>query len=251
MRRWWGVLMWVMPLSVAAAEYDATVHFSRRVELGLPVSGIVARVAVRPGEHVAPGTVLVALEATPFVAAVEQAQAEVARAAATHSEAARDLRQAQELFDRTVLSAVELENAKLAAQRAAAELQRARARLKQARYELERSQLRAPFEAWVLEVRVQPQQNVVSALAAAPLVVLAAYGEFEARARVPLEVLTGLEIGRPATVRVGGRRYAGRVQGLELDPRDGGGGDGRYEVRVVFTAAERLPVGANVKVLFE
>lgn len=231
----------------AAADYAATVHFARRVELGLPVSGVVERVEVRSGQRVSKDQVLVALEATPFQAAVEQAEAEVARAAAAHTEAARDYRQAQELYDRTVLSAVELENAKLAESRASADLKRARARLKQARYELAHSVLRAPFDAWVLEVRAQPGQSVVNTLAAAPLVVLAAYGEFEARARVPLAALEGLRVGQAATVGVEGRRYPGRVQGVGLEPVNGG----TYEVRVVFTADERLRAGTPAHVEFE
>lgn len=248
--------IWTLSLiaatATAAAEYEATLHFSRRVELGLPVSGVVARVAAQPGARVPKDALLVALEPTPFEAAVAQAEAEVAQATAAQTEAARDFRQAKELFDRTVLSAVELENAKLAAQRAEAELKRARARLEQARYELRHSAVRAPFEAWVLEVRVQPGQSVVSALEARPLVVLAAFGEYEARARLPREALAALEIGRAVQVRVGDKRYTGRVQSLALEPASayGGGGEG-YEVRVVFNASERLAVGQNVRLAFD
>lgn len=246
MKRLLGALMLAAAAPATAADYAATVHFARRVELGLAVSGVVERVEARPGHRVPKDQLLVALETTPFQAAVEQAEAEVARAAAAHTEAARDYRQARELYDRTMLSAVELENAKLAEHRASADLKRARARLRQARYELAHSALRAPFDAWVLEVRAQPGQSVVNTLAAAPLVVLAAYGEFEARTRVPPDVLEGLRVGQAATVGVGGRRYPGSVQGVGLEPVDGN----TYEVRVVFTAEERLLAGTSARVEF-
>lgn len=233
--------------AAGAADYEATVHFARRVELGLPVSGVVGRVEARSGERVPPGRVLVALEATPFEAAVEQAQAEVARAAAAHTEAARDYRQAKELYDRTVLSAVELENAKLAEQRARADLSRARARLKQARYELAHSVIRSPFEAWVLEVSTEVGAAVVSTFEARPVVRLAAVGEYEARARIAASEAAALLPGRQAAVIVAADRYPARLSHVALEPSK----DGRYEVRFSFRTDKLLPAGTSARIELE
>jgi multidrug efflux pump subunit AcrA (membrane-fusion protein) len=42
-----------------AAGWPATLEWARRVELGVPVSGVVQEVTVAPGQRVAAGTVLV------------------------------------------------------------------------------------------------------------------------------------------------------------------------------------------------
>ncbi len=247
MKRLSGVLMLVASYAAGAGDYEATVHFARRVELGLPVSGVVERVTARPGERASKGEVLVALEATPFQAAVEQAQADVTRAAAVHTEAAREYRQAKELYDRTVLSTVELENAKLAEQRALADLRRARARLERARYELAHSVIRAPFDAWVLEVSAEVGASVVSALEARPIVRLAAIGEYEARAWIAGPKAASIRPGQEAAVVVAGDRYPGRVSRVGLEPA----GDGRYEVGVAFRTDKLLRAGASAHVEFE
>lgn len=205
-----------------AAGYDATVAFARRVELGVPVSGVVKTVAVSPGDRATEGQVLLALDDTPFKADFEQARAD-------RDEAVRDYKQAKQLYDRTVLSTVELENARLKSVRA-------QARFTQAQYLLAQSRITAPFDAWILEVRAQPGQSIVSSLDAKPLLVLAAQGEYLARARIAGSALEKFRIGRDAKVSVAGKSFAGKVQSLALEPLAGKDGDGMHEVAVVFQA---------------
>lgn len=224
------VLSWV--LATAAWGADGTVQWARRVELGLGTSGTIKTVAAEAGARVAKGQVLVALDDTPFRAELDQARAD-------RDEATRDYKQAQQLFERTVLSAVELENAKLKSVRA-------QARYAQAKYQLDRSRIAAPFDAWVLEVRAQAGQSVVNALEARPLIVLAAAGEYLARTRVSGSALERLTPGAAATVTVAGKSYAGKVHALALEP---GKGD-EHEVTVVFSAAERLRPGQSAKIDF-
>ncbi len=224
------VLMFVATVAFGA---DGTVQWARRVELGLGVSGTIKTVAVEAGARVAKGQVLVALDDTPFKAEFDQARAD-------RDEAARDYKQAQQLFERTVLSTVELENAKLKSVRA-------QAKYAQAKYQLDRSHIVAPFDAWVLEMRAQVGQNVVNALEARPLVVLAAAGEYQVQLRVPAATLDRLKIGQAANVTVGGKSYAGRVHALALEPA-GGKADGPYDVTVLFQTPEMLRPGRSATV---
>ena len=220
---------------VHAAGFDASVTFARKAALGLAVSGAVQTVSVEAGAHVTRGQLLVALDDTPFRAGVEQAEAEVARQTANRDEAVRDRKQAEELYQRTVLSTVELDNARLKATRADAELKEARARLIQARFALTHSRITAPFDGWVLEVRTEAGNTVVNTLEARPLVVLAADGEYLARGRVPGATLDALKIGQTVSVSVGGKTHPGRIQALGLEPVSGKtGGDALYDVAVAF-----------------
>ncbi len=220
-------------LAGTAFGADGTLQWARRVELGLGASGTIKSVSVEAGARVARGQVLVALDEAPFKAGLDQARAD-------RDEAARDYKQAKQLFERTVLSAVELENAKLKSVRA-------QARYTQAQYQLDQSRIVAPFDAWVLEVRAQAGQNVVNALEARPLVVLAAAGEYQVQLRVPAATLDRLKIGQAANVTVGGKSYAGRIHALALEPT-GGKADGPHDVTVLFQAAEMLRPGRSASV---
>jgi multidrug efflux system membrane fusion protein len=246
-----AAVLWLSPLVAVAAGFDASIGFARRVEVGVPVSGVVARVGAQPGARVAPGTVLVALDDTPFQAALERAQGQVARAGADHDEAVRDHKHTREIYERQMASTVELDNARLKVVRADAALKEARARLKQAQYELARARIQAPFDAWVLEMRVQAGQSVVAALESRPLVVLAAYGEYLASARVPAATAQTLTAGQSVTVVVGNKRHGARVQSIGLEPSaDQAGKEPLYTVVAVFSAPEavlRAGQGARVE----
>ncbi len=226
MKRSLMFLLWIAAGPALAA--DASVQWARRIELGLGVSGTVKTVSAEAGARVARGQVLVALDETPFKAAFDKARTE-------RDEAARDYKQAKELYDRTVLAKVELENARNKSVRA-------QARFDEAKYQLERSRIAAPFDAWVLEMRAQAGQSVVNALEARPLVVLAAAGEYLARLRVPSATVDRLKLGQAVTVSVGGKSYAGRIHALALEAA-GGKSDGQHDVAVLFQAPEMLRPG--------
>ena len=227
-----------------AADIDATVHWSRRVELSTPVSGVVARVLVDTGQRVARNELLLALDNTPFKAAVSAAEAAAASRKLDHDEAARDAKQAQELYDRTVLSTVELENAQWKATRAAADLKAARAELEQARYRLRVSSLRAPFDAWVLARQVEAGETVVADLKPPTLIVLVAAGEYQARARLSADKLGSLKPGQAVQVKVAGERYPGTVKAVGMEPLAAGAAKAdAYELIVVFAAEAMLRAG--------
>ena len=226
MKRSLVFMLWIAAGPAMAA--DATVQWARRIELGLGVSGVIKTVSAEAGARVAKGQVLVALDETPFKAALDKARTE-------RDEAVRDYKQARELYDRTVLAKVELENAQNKSVRA-------QARFEEAKYQLERSRIAAPFDAWVLEMRVQAGQSVVNALESRPLVVVAAAGEYLARLRVPSATVDRLKLGQSVNVSVGGKSYAGRIHALALEAA-GGKSDGQHDVAVLFQAPEMLRPG--------
>lgn len=239
----------VLALPAYAAELDATVHWSRRVELTTPVTGVVSRVMVDAGQRVAKGELLVALDDTPFKAAASAAEANVTSRKLDHDEAERDAKQAQELYDRTVLSTVELENAKWKETRAAAALKQARAELDQARYRLRVASVRAPFDAWVLTRQVETGETVIAEVTPPTLVVLAAAGEYQARARLNADQLGSIKPGQAVKVKVAGERHPGSVKAISMEPMAGGSAKGEaYELIVVFAANAALRAGQSATI---
>jgi membrane fusion protein, multidrug efflux system len=238
-----GVLVGGAP--AAAIELDAVLDWARRVELGTPVSGTVARVHVQAGDRVPRNQPLLELDQRPFVAHVERAQAELDKAVPLREEAARERGRAEELYDRGVLANHELDLALVADARAEAEHRAAQAALAQARLDLEYSTLRAPFDAWVVRREAEIGQAVVTRLQPMTLVVLAEAARMTARAHVAQETLAGLEAGQRLTVRVAGDEHEGRVTRLGLEPVTGWGADALYalEVEIRLDPAERLRAG--------
>jgi len=242
---WFGLLVTLMTFPAAAADVEALLQWSRRTELTTPVSGVVASVAVNAGERAAKGQLLLALDDAPFRAAVQEAEALLARRKSERDEAARDAKQAQELYDRTVLSTVELENAKMKLARADAGYKEAAAALDRVRYRLRISALRAPFDAVVLSRHAEPGQSVAAELKPPVLLVIAAAGEYLAQARVAAERVTGLKVGQALSVVAGGKTYAAQLKALAHEPA---GGKEPYVIEALFTAAEPLHAGQPARI---
>ena len=87
MKRWTSALLGLGLVMAAAAagqpalaaqELQATLHWARRVELGMPVSGVVQEVSVARGQHVAAGQALVTLDPRDFEARLAGASARLA-----------------------------------------------------------------------------------------------------------------------------------------------------------------------------
>lgn len=248
--RWWrsGAVLGLCLAGgpVAAAGIDAQLDWSRRTELAVPVSGVVARVTVEAGERVARGQPLLGLDDAPFAAAVHEAEAQLARRQVERDEAARDARQAEELYARTVLSTVELENARMKRARAAAGVKEAQAALERARYRLRVSALRAPFDAVVLSRHAEPGQSVAAELKPPVLLVIAAAGEMLVRGRIDAERAAALKPGQALTVTAGGRKYLGRLKALAYEPE--ADRKAPYRLEVVVATTDVLHAGQAARI---
>lgn len=231
---------------VVAAELPARLAWSQRTALSLPVSGTVAQVRVQVGSRVRKGEVLLALDTTAFRAQVAEARASVALAEAEEKDAKRNLDRIEELYDRTVIAATELEQAQLRHARAASQLAAARARLAAAQKQLDDAVLKAPFDAWVVARQVEPGQTVAAGLQPPVLLVVARAGEMLALAHAPLETIGGMRPGQEVKVAVGDKTYSGRVRTLGLEPQ----GDRGYGVEVSFPVSELLRAGTPATVRF-
>ncbi|BAN34673.1 secretion protein HlyD family protein [Sulfuricella denitrificans skB26] len=243
MTKWIVAGMLLAVASAAGAEsFPATLQWSQRVELSPRVSGIVREVGVNAGDRVQKGRSLLSLDAAPYLARVAESRATVTSFKEETAEAQRDLVRTQELYDRTVISTTELDQARLRQARAKAQLDGAQARLARERQDLTDSALRAPFDAVVVARLVEPGQNVAVGLQPQPLLVLAKAGEMVARFKVSADRIGSLKTGQAVTVAVGRQDYPATLKNLGLEPvkdKDGA----VYEVDAVFAVKELLRAG--------
>lgn len=233
---------------VAAEDLDARLAWSQRVELGTLVSGVVDQLPVRVGQRVSGGQLLLSLDGRPFHIALGQAEAAVASAEVLLAEAQREDDRATELYDRTVLSNHERELARIGLAEADAAARTARAHLQQVRLDQERSHIKAPFDAWVLQLHAAPGQVVVSELQSQPLLVLAQAGRMLAQAEVGASRAATLTDKSRYSVAIGGDWYDARLVSVGLEPSRQDEREVYYPLQVSFEvpAGKRLRAGQRV-----
>ncbi len=212
--------LFALSSSIFAETLDARLHWVQRVALGTPVSGVIAEVTVMPGYRAQKGQLLLRLDTRPLQARIDGLEAKRISRVYDRDEAKRELMRTQELYDRTLLADHDLDLAKIALANAEAALKTTEAQLTQARWELEYSQIRAPFDAWILRRNAEPGQTVVSTLQAGPLIVVARAGTMLARMMIDGARISAFKLGQVATVSVGADSYRGSVQRVGLEPAE-------------------------------
>jgi multidrug efflux system membrane fusion protein len=238
-RRLASACLLLAALPAGAESLSGRLDWVAPLELSTPRSGLVTEVLVAAGDRVAAGAVLARLEMRAARAHLAAAQAALNGARAAMEEAARERDRTQELYDRTLLSDHDLQVAQIALIEAEAAHRKAQAAQADAQLEVEYGELRAPYPALVLAVRVQPGQTVVNRLSATPMIRITQSDRLAIRAPASQQQAARLASGQSLKVRVGGTQLDGVVvdPGLVPDPDSG---SLQYPVEVRF---ERPPGG--------
>lgn len=208
--------------SVHAAEWVGQLDWSQRVVLSAGVSGTVRQVLVQPGQPVKAGALLVGIDSTPYRADMAEARADIERRTEEEADARRELDRVKELYARTVSSTTELDMARLRHTQARALLTAAQARSERARYQLSETEIRAPFDALVLERMAEPGMASAAQCQPPALLALARADEMLAVVELNATQAASLSLGSVATVSVAGEQTQATLRALKALPQ------GRY-----------------------
>lgn len=242
----WAFLLVVSP-ALHAADVPAVLQWSHRVELSVPISGVVRSVNVEVGELAKKGQVLLVLDGTIYQAKVSEIQAGITRLVAEQEEAKKDFERVKELYSRTVVATAEMDQARLRLIKADSLLAEAKANLKQQQKLLDDTVLRAPFDGVVVMRDAEPGMSVAITLQPQAQLVLAKSGEMLARLHLSATQIEKLKIGQAVTVASGGQSYSGKIKTLGLEPSKREG-EASYLADVVFTSKEQLRAGVAATV---
>ena len=246
-----GIALSDAPSVRAQTVVEGTVEWARRASLGVPVTGVVARVDVATGDRVESGQVLVALDPGRFDAAVAAARARVARLVPDAEEARREFERAEDMYERTLISDHDLELARIALARVEAEAAHAGAMLRIAEIDRGLSVVRAPFAGVVIDRRVEAGEVVNAQVENVPLVELGDTSRLIARALLKSDALPDWSPGLDVTVLAADRRIAGTVRHVSPEPAPRNAGSGTvYAVDVEFEppADAVVRIGQRVKI---
>lgn len=191
---------------------SAVVVPQRSADLALSISGIVDGVYVDENDHVQADQILVRLDRTRYLAAIDVAEADVERAVAAVERAQLEIDQLP-----PDASPGQIESAQAELRLSQGELSQAESRLSAAELALDDTDLRAPFEGTVAAVNVEVGEQ---ANAGQPLVAIGDDSEWliETTNISELEVIR-IAVGDPASVTfpaLPGVTVAGRVDRIQV-----------------------------------
>lgn len=190
-------------------RFAGTVRPRQRAELTFQVGGVLQERA-EVGQTVTNGQALARLYNPELGPALEVAQARLLELQTQSGQAQRDVERAQQLFDRSALSAQELEQQVARRDALAAAVNSAQAALRQASGLQQETTLLAPFSGSVEAVLVEPGEFVAPGQ---PVLRLAAASGYEVEVRVPANLLAGLAAGDSIPMRTSLRsgEWQGRI----------------------------------------
>jgi len=130
---------------VGGADFVGRLEATDHVELRARLQGFIEEILFTDGQTVSAGDLLFIVDPDPFEAAVQLAQANVAKAQALVTQTRSQLDRTQTLFGQGNISAAKLDEDRAAQQRAGAELQATRAQLRLAEIEFSYTSILAPI----------------------------------------------------------------------------------------------------------
>ncbi len=257
MRRWQrvvctGGVLWMNAVIAMAAPLDCTVEWQRRVALDAAVAGSVSAVKVTPSQRVTKGAVLVTLDPVPLQLAMKRVNAKEEVLAAQVADRQETLVRSQALYAEGSLSGVALAEEVAAARQSELEHRRVILKRERIRHRLALTEVRAPFDAIVIDLHIDLGQYVNPKAFRRPLLTLAAVDRYVAVLALPVVRLGDLALGQPLRVVTHEGTREGTVVWKALEPSvaQTAGDPALYAVHVQFESeGQALRVGASCEVL--
>lgn len=217
------------------------------VRLSTPVSGVLTSIPVQAGQTVDKGQTLFKLDRKPFNDRLTAALAQHRGLVRAAAEAKRDAERAQQLYDRTVASDSERQDALIKQEQAEARLKEAQATVDLRQWQRGHAEVIAPFPARILSVNAQVGETVSSEFQPPILMRIARADRILARATLDVDMASGIHWGQTVAVTVQGSTQAGKVVAITSMP--GGDRNGQsYQMDVQLAAKSGWLAGLPVRI---
>ncbi len=205
----------LLTVSAKAETLSATIEWDDKVRLSFGVDGLVEKVNVAAGQLVAENTNIGALIQTPFALNIKKMQARIAQLEPQLFDAKLELERAQELFDRTVLSEIELQKIAVIHKGLLAEKAAAQADLELAQYQQQQSILRIKKPMRVLSVNMQRGDVINAYTQAEKYIELASVETVLASADISLATALAIKHKKDFSVHIADKKYRANMYSLQ------------------------------------
>jgi len=244
--------MMVFSPVIMALELDATLNWAPYKRYSFVVNGIVSAPVIAVGSKVEKGKLLAKLDGEPYSYRVKEYQAAINKFKPQIADAKLELDHASELFDRTVLSEVELQKITGKYNALLAEQAVEKARLQLAQWELKHARLIAQEEAYVISSNIfagmvisdENRSTVYLELASSKYA--SALVELSTEQRLQLNSGKPLLSGSKVDVHIDDSVIQGNIVSISMIP----GADNHYPLVVQFKYSKMIHPGKKIKVVF-
>lgn len=180
-------------------EVGGTIHAVNSTDLSTRMMGYVERINVTVGDQVKKGQLLLTVNDTDIRAKKARVEAGIREAEAAYSNAEKDFKRYQTLFEEESVSAKEMDDMTSHFEMAKARLQAAKEMIKEVNAQMSYSRIKAPFSGIITAKHVKEGDM---ATPGHPLLSLEGPGQFEIIAPVPESEIAAIDKEQPVTVRV-------------------------------------------------
>lgn len=209
-----GLVLVLFSAMSRADTYDATLAWDGVRVISIPVDGLVTHVDVEPGQRVAKGQSLLKLSQAARLFSLRKAEAAMQASAPALKDAEREKNDAEVLYEQTVLSDIELQDALIRYEEVKAKHSAAVAELDYQKWALGWTRVKSPIDAVVIESMVLPGQMIAGDERSRALMKLAAVSSMRAEAVIGAERLGDVNVGDAMKLQVGNRTYQASVVSL-------------------------------------
>ncbi len=229
-----------------AVEVEAKLGWADRQYYAFPVTGVVSALKVRVGDKVEKGQLLASLDSRPFQYRMQQCEARVKKAEPAVFDARLDLNHAEELFERSVLSEVELQRIDSRYKSLNAELDILRAECKVNRWEAQQASLTAREPSYVLSHTLVQGMVISTENQAQSRLELVSANEATATSWLSSQQKSQLKLSDKVEVDIDGQVFPAKVDSVELQANEAQ----LSRVVFVFYFKQPLQLGKTIKVRF-
>lgn len=217
-------------------RFSGITRSARRATLAMQVSGTLAERPVEVGQSVRKSQLLARLYNPALGPGVAAAEARLAELDARLDQLGRDVRRAEDVYARQLISIAEVERVRSQQQVTRAGRDLAAAQLVEARQQLAQASLLAPFDASVDAVLFEPGEFVAAGQA---VIQLSGTGALEAEFAIPESLVDKFVPGRQVNLDLPFLQDRKVMARISLVGEAGGRAGGLFPVEVVIDVAEQ------------
>ena len=194
-----------------AFEVDGVLKWAGLSIKSFSSPGIVKIVSVRSGEVVNKDKLLAQLDLVTFKIEIEKHKSRAGQLDSLIFDARVDFDNAKELFDRTVLSEIDLQKKKGVLQGLKAQQAAILADLKLAQQRHKDAKLISPYDARVIQVNILSGMVISEENKSEAKIMLAQQGRMQAAVIMDVEQALKVKLGQEVTLNINGNQHQGRV----------------------------------------
>ena len=241
------LLLLMLFSSVSMAEdIKASLSWAGIQKVGFPVAGVVDYVIAKVGSKVNKGDVLAKLDAAPFSYHLQSCKAKIEKLQPVVFDAKIELDQAEELFERTVLSEVELSRIDGVYKTLKAEEAVLKAECKLKQWKADRAILKAQNSSYVMSSNVYPSMVISAENKSTAIIELVSATKALAVSFIGAKQLPQYKVGDDLKVVIDGQEIAATVESISLR----GNTTNQYRLEAVFYYAQMVEPGKAVTLRF-